>query len=85
MEPPFLQSGLQGSLNYSRAYWPSKYIIAWNFDVGNGSYYLFASKSASLTVTDRGIEGSVYVIYTSYHIIDVKGNFSLTELLLKLE
>ncbi|XP_057536245.1 pullulanase 1, chloroplastic [Amaranthus tricolor] len=51
------QSGLQGSLNYSRAYWPSKYIIAWNFDVGNGSYYLFASKSASLTVTDRGIEG----------------------------
>lgn len=52
------QNGLQGSLKYCRAYWPSKYIIAWNFDVGNGSYYLFASKTASLMVTDAGIQGS---------------------------
>ncbi|KAL2899945.1 Pullulanase 1 chloroplastic [Bienertia sinuspersici] len=51
------QNGLQGSLSHSRAYWPSKSIFAWNVDVENGNYYLFASKTASLKVTDAGIEG----------------------------
>ncbi|XP_021723192.1 pullulanase 1, chloroplastic-like [Chenopodium quinoa] len=51
------QIELQGTLNSSRAYWPSKYILAWNVDVGNGSYYLFASKTAALRVTNDGIEG----------------------------
>ncbi|XP_056684063.1 pullulanase 1, chloroplastic isoform X2 [Spinacia oleracea] len=51
------QSELQGSLNSCRAYWPSKYTFAWNVDIGNGSYYLFASKTAALKFTDAGIEG----------------------------
>ncbi|XP_007010038.2 PREDICTED: pullulanase 1, chloroplastic isoform X1 [Theobroma cacao] len=50
-------SQLQDSLLYSRAYWVSKTIIAWNVDVGDGSCYLYASKVAALSVTDDGIQG----------------------------
>lgn len=66
VDTSLLQNGLQGSLKYCRAYWPSKYIIAWNFDVGNGSYYLFASKTASLMVTDAGIQGLLSMLYFSH-------------------
>lgn len=59
-----LQSELQGSLNSCRAYWPSKYTFAWNVDIGNGSYYLFASKTAALKFTDAGIEGQ-FLYYSS--------------------
>lgn len=52
-----LQNGLQGNLSTSRAYWPSSSVIAWNVDIGNGSYYLYASKTATLNVTDGGIQG----------------------------
>ncbi|KAK9755442.1 hypothetical protein RND81_01G025500 [Saponaria officinalis] len=51
------EDNIQGSLSYSRAYWPSKDIIAWNIDIGDGSCYLYASKTAALTVTDAGIQG----------------------------
>lgn len=47
----------QDSLLYSRAFWVSESVIAWNVDVGDGSCYLYASKAASLTVTDNGIQG----------------------------
>lgn len=42
---------------YSRAYWVTKTIIAWNVDVVEGSCYLYASKVAALSVTDNGIQG----------------------------
>ncbi|PON33464.1 Glycoside hydrolase [Parasponia andersonii] len=54
-------SQLKDSLVYSRAYWVSELIIAWNVDVGiNGSLYLFASKNASLSLMegeDAGLQG----------------------------
>ncbi|XVF23499.1 hypothetical protein REPUB_Repub13aG0044000 [Reevesia pubescens] len=50
-------SQLQDSLLYSRAYWVTKTIIAWNVDVEDGSCYLYASKIAALSVTDDGIQG----------------------------
>lgn len=42
---------------FSRAYWVSKSIIAWNVDVGDGSCFLFASKTAALSIVDDGVEG----------------------------
>ncbi|EXB96160.1 Pullulanase 1 [Morus notabilis] len=46
------------SLLYSRAYWVSESIIAWNVDVGNGSCFLFASKTADLSLTENdGVQG----------------------------
>ncbi|PQQ06704.1 pullulanase 1 chloroplastic [Prunus yedoensis var. nudiflora] len=47
----------QGSLLYSRAFWVSESIIAWNVHVGNGSCYLLASKTAALSLTSDGILG----------------------------
>ncbi|KAH9607743.1 hypothetical protein KSS87_016135 [Heliosperma pusillum] len=52
-----LQGDLQENLSYSRAYWPTKDAIAWNIDIGDGSCYLYASKTAALSVTDAGIQG----------------------------
>ncbi|MBA0775949.1 hypothetical protein Gotri_011031 [Gossypium trilobum] len=52
-----LSSLSQDSLLYSRAYWVTKTIIAWNVDVVEGSCYLYASKVAALSVTDNGIQG----------------------------
>ncbi|XP_052200202.1 pullulanase 1, chloroplastic isoform X2 [Diospyros lotus] len=45
------------SLKYSRAYWVSRFTIAWNMDVGDGLCYLYASKTASLSITNDGIQG----------------------------
>ncbi|OVA17964.1 Glycoside hydrolase [Macleaya cordata] len=47
----------QGSLSYSRAYWVNGSLIAWNVDIGDGSCYLYASKTANLVLTNDGIEG----------------------------
>ncbi|KAK8643307.1 hypothetical protein V6N13_012610 [Hibiscus sabdariffa] len=55
--PLQLSSLSQDSLLYSRAYWVTKTVIAWNVDVGEGSFYLYASKGAALSVTDDGIQG----------------------------
>ncbi|MBA0692401.1 hypothetical protein Goari_009967, partial [Gossypium aridum] len=55
--PLQLSSLSQDSLLYSRAYWVTKTIIAWNVDVVEGSCYLYASKVAALSVTDNGIQG----------------------------
>ncbi|KAL6328159.1 hypothetical protein AAG906_034302 [Vitis piasezkii] len=50
-------STAQDSLLYSRAYWVSESIIAWNVDVGDGSCYLYSSKIAALSIGDSGITG----------------------------
>ncbi|KAK1283202.1 hypothetical protein QJS10_CPB21g00263 [Acorus calamus] len=44
-------------LSYSRAYWVTKSLIAWNVDVEDASFHLFASKGANILITDQGIEG----------------------------
>ncbi|KAF7133238.1 hypothetical protein RHSIM_Rhsim09G0146100 [Rhododendron simsii] len=50
-------SEMQDSLLYSRAYWVSRSQIVWNVDAENGSCYLYASKTACLSVTNDGIQG----------------------------
>nr|GMD32141.1 pullulanase 1, chloroplastic isoform X1 [Ipomoea batatas] len=44
-------------LLYSRAFWVSRSIIAWNVDVEDGACYLYASRDAKLSVTDDEILG----------------------------
>ncbi|KAL5569455.1 hypothetical protein UlMin_026030 [Ulmus minor] len=57
-EPSSSTSQLEDSLLYSRAYWVTESIIAWNVDVGDGSCYLFGSKTAALSITDGdGVQG----------------------------
>ncbi|XP_010267259.1 PREDICTED: pullulanase 1, chloroplastic isoform X2 [Nelumbo nucifera] len=48
---------LQCSLLYSRAYWVTRSLIAWNIDIADGSCYLYASRTAGLVVTEDGIQG----------------------------
>ncbi|XP_024987210.1 pullulanase 1, chloroplastic [Cynara cardunculus var. scolymus] len=48
---------LQDSLSYSRAYWVSRSVIAWNVDAVGGSCFLYSSSSAALTIAETGIEG----------------------------
>ncbi|XP_042503952.1 pullulanase 1, chloroplastic isoform X2 [Macadamia integrifolia] len=55
-------SSPQGLLSYSRAYWVSRSLIAWDVDVGNGSCYLYASRTAGLVLTDDGVQGEDVVI-----------------------
>ncbi|KAI3721876.1 hypothetical protein L2E82_32895 [Cichorium intybus] len=57
----------QDSLSYSRAYWVSKSIIAWNVDGVGGSCYLYSSRSAALSVTENGIEGHDFNIKLETH------------------
>ncbi|KAD7479985.1 hypothetical protein E3N88_03121 [Mikania micrantha] len=52
-----LDHPLQDSLLYSRAYWVSRSIIAWDVDDVGGSCFLYSSKSASLSVAGNIIEG----------------------------
>lgn len=52
---------VQDSLLYSRAFWVSKSIIAWNVEAGNGLCYLYASRTADLFVADDGIQGLHFV------------------------
>ncbi|XP_050385000.1 pullulanase 1, chloroplastic isoform X1 [Argentina anserina] len=48
---------VEGSLLKSRAFWVSESIIAWNVDEGIDSCYLFASKTAALSLTSDGVSG----------------------------
>ncbi|KAK7343946.1 hypothetical protein VNO77_13089 [Canavalia gladiata] len=51
-------SQMHNSLLYSRAYWISESVIAWNVDVGNSfGCYLLTSKDASLTIANCEIQG----------------------------
>ncbi|KAG8645291.1 hypothetical protein MANES_10G051700v8 [Manihot esculenta] len=51
-------SELQDCLLYSRAFWVTKSIIAWNVDVGtDGSCFLYASQNAALSITESGVQG----------------------------
>ncbi|XP_076946997.1 pullulanase 1, chloroplastic-like [Bidens hawaiensis] len=55
--PPLASSPPQDSLSYSRAYWVTRSIIAWDVDVDvGGSCFLYSSKSAALSVSANGIE-----------------------------
>lgn len=47
----------QDSLFYSRAFWVSRSIIAWNVGAGEGECYLYASRNAALCVADGEIQG----------------------------
>lgn len=49
---------LRDSLLYSRAYWVSESIIAWNVDVPDGCCYLYASRTAALSILYDGIQGA---------------------------
>jgi hypothetical protein len=54
---------VQDSLLYSRAFWVTQSIIAWNADVvRDGSCYLYASQIAALSVTDGEVEGHDFKI-----------------------
>ncbi|KFK24885.1 hypothetical protein AALP_AA8G037300 [Arabis alpina] len=44
-------------LIYSRAYWVTQGVIAWNVDVSEGSCYLYASSIAGLSFSEDGIDG----------------------------
>ncbi|GFP94261.1 pullulanase 1 chloroplastic [Phtheirospermum japonicum] len=55
--PTSSSSSLQDSMLYSRAFWVSKATIAWDVDAGDGSYFLYASKNATLTVANGEIQG----------------------------
>lgn len=46
-------------LLYSRAYWVTQGVIAWNVDVSEGSCYLYASKIAGLSFGEDGIDGAL--------------------------
>ncbi|KAK4431017.1 Pullulanase 1, chloroplastic [Sesamum alatum] len=48
-------SPLQDTMLYSRAFWVSKSIIAWDVDAGDGSCCLFGSKNATLSVENGEI------------------------------
>ncbi|XP_027364893.1 pullulanase 1, chloroplastic isoform X2 [Abrus precatorius] len=50
-------SQMHDSLLYSKAYWVSESVIAWNIDVTNGFCYLLASKNASLSTANCKIQG----------------------------
>ncbi|CAA0829226.1 Pullulanase 1- chloroplastic [Striga hermonthica] len=50
-------SSLQDSMLYSRAFWVSKETIAWDVDAGDGSYFLYGSKNANLSVENGEIQG----------------------------
>ena len=49
-------------LLYSRAYWVTQSLIAWNVDVDdqNGVCYLLSSKDASLNISNSQIQGSFF-------------------------
>ncbi|CAI9091194.1 OLC1v1026154C1 [Oldenlandia corymbosa var. corymbosa] len=47
----------QDCLSYSRAFWVSKSVVAWNVEAENGSCFLYASGTADLFVADNVIQG----------------------------
>ncbi|KAL5709919.1 Pullulanase 1 [Ranunculus cassubicifolius] len=48
------QQQFEGNLCYSRAYWVTQFLIASNVDVADhGSYFLYSSKTADLTLTNN--------------------------------
>lgn len=54
------------SLLYSRAYWVTEGVIAWNVDVGEGSCYLYASRVAGLSFSEDGIDGALTFYLSSF-------------------
>lgn len=61
---------LQDSLFYSRAYWVSEFLIAWDVD-GDVSCYLYASRTAALTMSNNdGIQGQ-YMVALAYDMLSL--------------
>ncbi|CAL5209034.1 unnamed protein product [Lathyrus oleraceus] len=54
---PISQMQEDSLLLYSRAYWVTESVIAWNVDVQNGVCYLLSSKNASLSISNSQIQG----------------------------
>lgn len=54
------------SLLYSRAYWVTEGVIAWNVDAGEGSCYLYASRVAGLSFSEDGIDGALTFYLSSF-------------------
>nr|XP_043631778.1 pullulanase 1, chloroplastic [Erigeron canadensis] len=57
----------QDSLLYSRAYYVSRSMIAWDVDVVGGSCFIYSSRSAALSVVENGIEGYDFKIELQRH------------------
>ncbi|XP_010543576.1 PREDICTED: pullulanase 1, chloroplastic [Tarenaya hassleriana] len=57
LEASVRTSQVRDCLLYSRAFWVSERVIAWNLEIGEGSCYLCASRIAGLTFDDDGITG----------------------------
>lgn len=65
---------MQDCLLYSRAFWVTKSIIAWNVDVGtDGSCFLYASQNAALSITESGVQGLDSTPYSSDDILNKWG------------
>lgn len=64
---------LQESLLYSRAFWVTKSTIAWDVDAGDGSCYLYGSKTANLSVANGEIQGFVRTVVTLGNILFIYG------------
>ncbi|XP_031484442.1 pullulanase 1, chloroplastic isoform X2 [Nymphaea colorata] len=56
-ERPDLFSFMKDNLSFSRAFWVTKSLIAWNMCVNNACYYIYASRRAKLQLTRDGVEG----------------------------
>lgn len=56
----------QDSLSYSRAFWVSKSLIAWNVSVQDTSVFLYASKESNLYLTNDGIRGYDLRVHLDY-------------------
>ncbi|CAN6460585.1 unnamed protein product [Victoria cruziana] len=73
LERPNLFLLMKDNLSFSRAFWVTKSLIAWNICVKNACYYIYASRRAKLQLTDDGIEGCD----TRIPLEPVEGNLSV--------
>lgn len=62
VEEPNIAELPQGNLDLAKALWVTADTIAWDADVANGTYTLYTSKMASLTITGSGVEGADVII-----------------------
>eukprot|EP00252_Welwitschia_mirabilis_P015406 TRINITY_DN3386_c0_g2_i1.p1 TRINITY_DN3386_c0_g2~~TRINITY_DN3386_c0_g2_i1.p1 ORF type:complete len:1084 (+),score=223.69 TRINITY_DN3386_c0_g2_i1:71-3253(+) len=61
-EIPQLNLLPKGNLLFSRAFWLSKDLFAWNGNIDKAKYYLFVSRDANLKITAEGVKGEDTVI-----------------------
>lgn len=61
-EKPDLDSMPKGNLSFSRAYWVSQKLLAWNMEIEHAQFSMFASKNANLNLSAGGVKGEDLVI-----------------------